>query len=292
MDLNRARRRQLRGHYRRWRQGSHLLLRDRLSMRAALSLLLVTLGCSDPLQVGDDLIWTADTESGGLEQWTANGAGEALTPSTPRMNDMPDTERPSSIDVTTEVAHRGRHAVKLVTPTGFNEDFDGPELVHDVGELSDAYYSAWFLLPEAQRITPYLTVMRLRSRGEDGALLNGEELQLRSLSSGDYVLSVFHNNAGFLLEPVADPPPLVEAGRWFHLEARYEPQSAGRLRVWLDGELRYDLSGRPGAATANLVMSVCNAAKTSEPSAPVVLFVDDAAVSHSRVTPSGELSAN
>ncbi len=49
-------------------------------MRAALSLLVLTLGYSDPLQVGDDLIWTADTESGSLEQWMANGAGERLTP--------------------------------------------------------------------------------------------------------------------------------------------------------------------------------------------------------------------
>jgi hypothetical protein len=261
-------------------------------MRAAPALLLLALGCSDPLQVGSDLIWTADMESGTLEQWTASGAGEALTPSTPDVEDLAGTGRPSSIEASSAAAHRGKYAVRLVNPTGWLEDFEGPELLHDVGALSDAYFSAWYLLPEARRITPYLTLMRLRSRGEDGALRNGEELQLRSLSSGAFVLSVFHNNAGFLLEPVADPPPLVEAGRWFHLEARYEPQSAGRLRVWLNGQLHYDLSGRPGSATPQLVLSVCNAAQRSEESAPVVLFVDDAAVSRSRVGPSGELASD
>lgn len=260
-------------------------------MRAALLLVLLALGCSDPLQVGSDLLWTADAESGNLEQWTGNGAGFALTPSTPAEEDAPETSRLSSIEVTTEAAYRGRHAVKLVNPTGWREDFEGPELVRDVGALPDAYYSAWFLLPEERRFGPFMTLMRLRSRGEDGALLNGEELQLRSLASGDYVLSVFHNNAGFLLEPVADPPPLVRAGTWFHLEARYEPRSAGRLRVWLNGALRYDLTGRPGSATADLVLAVCNAAQRSAESAPVVLLVDDAAVSLSRVGPSGELRA-
>jgi hypothetical protein len=193
--------------------------------------------------------------------------------------------------VTTEVAHTGGHAIKLINPTGWDDDFEGPELTHDVGALRDAYYSAWFMLPKTERLEPYLTLMRLRSRGADGALLNGEELQLRSLSSGQYVLSVFHNNAGFLLEAVADPPPLIEPERWFQLEARYEPQSAGRLRVWLDGELYYDLSGRPGSATPELVLGVCNAVQTSEGAKPVVLFVDDAAVSSSRVSPRGRLAS-
>lgn len=257
-------------------------------MRGALPLLLLAVSCSDPLQVGDDLLWTADTEAGNLEQWTGGDTSKVLAPSTPAIDDMPETARPSSIEPTTEQAHGGNHAVKLVNPTGWKDDFDGPELVHDVGALADAYYSAWYLVPEEQRVTPYLTIMRLRSRGEDGTLHNGEELQLRSIPTGGYVLSVFHNNAGFLLEPVADPSPLVAAGRWFHLEARYEPQSAGRLRVWLDGKLRYDLTGRPGSTTAELVLGVCNAAQSSDQS--VVLFVDDAAVSLSRVGTSGKLA--
>ncbi|MDF3065447.1 MAG: hypothetical protein K0R38_1048 [Polyangiaceae bacterium] len=259
-------------------------------MRGALPLLFFAVSCSDPLQVGNDLLWTADTESGNLEQWTGDGEGAALTPSAPGADDTPDTARPSSIEVTSEFAHRGDHAVKIVNPTGWREDPEGPELLHDVGALADAYYSAWYLIPEAQRVMPYLTIMRLRSRGDDGVLKNGEELQIRSIPTGDYVLSVFHNNSGFLLEPVADPPPLVQAGRWFHLEARYEPQSAGRLRVWLDGEIFYDLTGRPGSASPDLVLGVCNVAQRSEGSEPVVLFVDDAAVSLSRVGPSGKLA--
>jgi hypothetical protein len=245
------------------------------------------LGCSEPLQVGNDQLWTADQEPGNLEQWTRDGAGEALAPRTEEKDGVPS--KPSSVDVSTEVAHGGNHSVKLVNPGGWGEDFEGPELFHAAGELSDAYYSAWFMLPEQYELAPYLTLMRLRSRSESGELLNGEELQLRSLSSGGYVLSVFNNNATFLLEPVADPAPYVEVGRWFQLEARYEPQSAVRLRVWLDGKLFYDLPARPDAATAQRVLSVCNVAQNTTP-APGVVFVDDAAVSLSRVAPSGKLS--
>ncbi|HYQ18214.1 MAG TPA: hypothetical protein VEQ58_20710 [Polyangiaceae bacterium] len=248
------------------------------------------LGCSDPLRLGNDLLWSADQETGDLEQWTRDGQGQALEPRTPEpdgASGMPATD--SNIDVSTEVAHRGNHSVKIVNPTGWEQDFDGPELYHVLGQLSDAYYSAWFLLPEAYRLEPQLTLMRLRSRDVGGSeLFNGEELQLRSLSSGGYVLQVFSNNNGFLLEPIADPAPHVQSGRWFQLEARYEPQSSGRLRIWLDGNLVYDLSGRPGATGAELVLSVCNVAQAATP-APVVLFVDDVAVSLSRVSPTGKL---
>lgn len=241
------------------------------------------LGCSDPLRLGSDLIWTADQEQGTLEQWTRDGQGDALTPR------PPDSDDTSSIEASTETVHSGRYAIKLVNPTGWSQDFEGPELYHAVGAERDAYYSAWFFLPEDYRIDPHLTLVRLRSVDPGGGPpLNGEELQLRSLSSGGYVLQVFSNNNGFLREPIADPPPLVPAKRWFHIEVRYQSQFGGKLRVWLDGVLFYDLTGRPGAGGPDILFAVCNVAETAEP-APVVMFVDDAAVSLSRVSPSGQL---
>jgi hypothetical protein len=236
------------------------------------------LGCSDSLELGNDLVWTADQEPGSLQQWTANGSGDVRLPSSD-----------SSIEVSTDAAHRGTRAVKLLNPAAWDNMDEGPELFHAAGALEDAYYSAWFLLPEDYRLEPSLTLVRLRSRDPGSAeLFNGEELQLRSVPTGGYVLQVFSNNAGFLLEPLADPAPHVEAGRWFQLEARYQPQAAGRLRVWLDGVLSYDLARRPQAAGSEMIFSVCNVAEQSVP-APLVLFVDDAAVSLSRVTPTGEL---
>jgi hypothetical protein len=237
---------------------------------------LLGLGCSDRLDLGNDLIWSADHETGDLGQWTDSASGGTRLPSAD-----------SSIEVSTESAHRGSRSLKLVNPAAWDNADEGPELFHGAGVLEDAYYSAWFLLPEAYRLEPHMTVVRLRSRDPgSGELFNGEELQLRSLSDGRYVLMVFSNNSGFLLEPLADTTPSIQAGRWFQLEARYEAQAAGRLRVWLDGQLTYDLEGRPGAAGAELVLSVCNVAESASP-APLTLFVDDAAISLSRVSPAG-----
>jgi hypothetical protein len=243
-----------------------------------LALSCLALGCSEPLELGNDLVWSADQESGNLLQWTADGSGNTRLPSSD-----------STIEVSTESAHRGSHAVKLVNPAAWPHQDEGPELFHSAGVLDDAYYSAWFLLPEEYQLEPSMTLMRLRSRDPGGGeLYNGEELQLRSLAVGGYVLQIFSNNAGFLLEPLADPVPRIAAGRWFQLEARYEPQSSGRLRVWLDGQLAYDLRGRPGAAGTEMVLGICNVAEAAKP-APIVLFVDDAAVSLSRVSVTGEL---
>jgi len=249
----------------------------------ATALSLGSLGCSDQLELGSDLIWSADQETGSLEPWTRAGQGRANEPRTP-------DDEASSIEPSTEAAHSGSYSIKLVNPTGWAQDYDGPELYHALGAEADAYYSAWFLLPEDYKIEPHLTLLRLRSRDPAGGEpLNGEELQLRSLSSGGYVLQVFSNHSNFLREPIADPAPLVAAKRWFQLEARFEPQSSGRLRVWLDGVLFYDLTGRPGAPPGNdIALSVCNVAQAAQPS-PVIVYVDDAAVSLSRVSPSGQL---
>jgi hypothetical protein len=254
----------------------------RRSLALSMALGYSLLGCSDPLLLGSDVIWSADQESGNLEQWTFAGQGEAVEPRTP-------DDEASSIDVSPEVAHSGRYSLKLVNPTGWDQDYEGPEIYHALAAESDAYYSAWFFLPEEYRIEPHLTLLRLRSRDPaTGDLFNGEELQLRSLPSGGYVLQVFSNHNNFLRAPIADPAPLVMAERWFQLEARFEPHSSGRLRVWLDGVLFYDLTRRPGAAGSEIALSVCSVAQIAQP-APVVVFVDDAAVSLSRVSPSGQL---
>lgn len=214
-----------------------------------------------------------------MSQWAAVASSAALLPSAE-----------TSVEVTSDERHGGRHALKLINPANWDNEVAGPELLHDVGAVDDAYYSAWFLLPVDYQVQPALTFLQLKSRDvTTGELLNGEQLQLRSLAGGGYVLQVFHNNAGFLLEPVAAQAPLVSAGTWFHVEARYQPTSGGKLRVWLNGALSYDLEGRPGAVGSDVVFDACNVTETASP-APLTLFVDDAALSASRVGPSGHLS--
>lgn len=255
----------------------------------------VTAGCSEPLRIGDDVLWTAEHETGDLSEWTSVGEGQTVfNPGDAKASAL-DLSRESpdasmSVEVTSEAAHGGTHAVKLSNPGTNDKRETGMELLRVIGPADDVFYSAWFMLPSNVQLSPSITIARLRSRNDAGEVLNGEELQLRSLPTGGYVLQVFNNSSAFLREPLPEQPPYLDAGRWSQIEARYEPQVGGRLRVWLDGRLVYDLSGRPGAVGKDLVLSICNTGELFDP-APLELFVDDVAVTLSRVGPSGTLRA-
>jgi hypothetical protein len=236
----------------------------------------LALACSERLELGSDVIWSDGAESGDFSGWARDESQALLLP------------EGSRVEITTERARSGRHAVELVNPAAWEGEETGPELLHEAGALDDGYYSAWFLVPEEYRLEPALALMRLRARDDAGELAGGEQLQLRSVPGG-YTLLVFNNDAAFLQEPVAERAPLVRADTWFQLEARYERKSGGRLRVWLDGELYYDLAGRPGSAGSGVVLGVGNITERATP-APVRLLVDDVVISASRVGPAGQSS--
>jgi hypothetical protein len=253
-------------------------------------------GCSEPLRIGDDVLWSADHETGDLSEWTSVGEGQTVfNPGDAKASTLDLTrESPDasvSVEVTREAAHSGTHALKLSNPGTSDKRETGMELLRVIGPADDVFYSAWFMLPKDVELSPSITIARLRSRNDAGEVLNGEELQLRSLPTGGYVLQVFNNSSAFLREPLPEQPPHLDAGRWSQLEARYESQVGGRLRVWLDGKLVYDLNGRPGAAGKDLVLSICNTGELFDP-APLDLFVDDVAVTLSRVGPNGTLRAS
>jgi len=258
---------------------------------------LATAACTEPLRIGDEVLWSADQETADLSQWTETGEGRTVfNPGDAKVSTLdPTLEPPSadvSISVTTEASHGGRHALKLTNPgSGDAERETGMEIFRVVGPVEDAFYSAWFLLPLDFELHSAVTIARLRSLSPEGALLNGEELQLRSLPTGGYVLQIFHNNSAFLREPLPEAAPHLTAGRWAQIEARYQPHAGGRLQVWLDGSLVYDLRGRPDPGSDDLVFSICSTGETFTPS-PFVLFVDDVAVSLSRVGPEGVLHAD
>jgi hypothetical protein len=93
-----------------------------------------------------------------------------------------------------------------------------------------------------------------------------------------------------LQAPLANPPAFVPVQAWFHIEVLYRDRTdlTGQVLVWLDDRLVYDLENRHTASTRDLVWSPCSVEENVTPS-PKVIYVDDAAVSQTRVTPSGEL---
>lgn len=246
--------------------------------RIALVLLALTgtLGCGSPIDLGSDVIFSAQHESGDLEEWLADDTGGVTG------------DADGAVALSTEYAHRGRYSVKLTSPS---RGENGPTLFHEL--VADrAFYSAWYYLPQAYDGASYFTIQQFESRTSDGEDVSaGLDLRMRTLPGGEVVLYVFHHEPEYLQYPLSDPPPYVPVGRWFHLEAELvaRTDATGSLRVWLDGDLVYAIEGRP-TVKSQTVHFACSSVALDFGSTPVEVFIDDVAISRTRVTPDGVLT--
>jgi hypothetical protein len=198
---------------------------------------------------------------------------------------MPDT----SLAVSTDFAHTGRYSVKLTN--GAVSMSESAHLWRQDDYPAEAYYSAWFYLPRAYQTTADWSLVQFQvppsaDGGPIGQLL---DIDLRSLPNGDLILSVYDHRPAYLRSPTPDPAILVPVGQWFQIETFYRnlDDDTGQLTVWLDGQLNYDLH-RPFGANSAVYWTVSSKTYGLSP-AESVIYIDDAAVSLTRVTPSGEL---
>ena len=99
----------------------------------------------------------------------------------------------------------------------------------------------------------------------------------------------FHRQARYLacgLRRLANP--VVPVGQWFQIEAFYRnaQDDTGQLTFWLDGRAIVDIKNQPMGATPWVDWYVCSLVQNLTPST-AVLYVDDCAISHTRVGPNG-----
>lgn len=248
--------------------------------RCALALLAVALGgpaCNARLNLGNSILWSARHETGDLGEWTQAGKGGTQA-------DKPDT----SLAISTDVAHGGRYSVKLTN--GAVSMYEDANLWRVDDYPVGAYYSAWFYLPRAYQTTADWSIMQFQVPTADAGLVGQLlDIDLRSLPDGDLILSVYDHRAAYLRTATPDPAIPVPIGRWFQIEAYYRnaADDTGELAIWLDGQLNYDLR-RPFGAGSTVYWTVASKTYGLSP-AESVIYVDDAAVSLARVTPTGEL---
>lgn len=252
---------------------------------AGLLMVLGGSGCGDQLVVGSEILWLARYESGGPDEWEVADAGGHYA-------DAFDATALHTVEVTPEHAHAGTFAAKLTRQSSMESS--GPGLFRNAALPREAYYSAWYLVPEQYTtVTPW-SIMKFMSLNPDtpGQLGQGVDLNLRSLPGGGYVLVVFDHDRTYLEAPVANPPPLVELDRWFHLEVRFSVGSnrTGSVEVWFDGRKVHELDNRSTVGSAGLHFTVCNVSGDELP-APRSLFVDDTVISRTRATPSAILTS-
>jgi polysaccharide lyase-like protein len=247
--------------------------------RRWLPLLLAAAGCAPRLQLGSEVLWSADHETGDLSQWSRGGKGGSSA-------EKPDT----AIAVSTEFAHSGRYSVKL--SNGAVSSYETARLWREDSYPETAYYSAWYYLPRAYQTTNDWTVMQIRAPvGSNPSTISlFTDIDIRSLPGGQLILSVFDHRAEYLRAATPDPVVPLPVGAWFHIEVlfRNAVDDTGRLTLWQDGQLLYDLQ-RPSGITSSIVyFTVCSISQDLSPT-DSVLYVDDAAVSLTKVGDAGTL---
>jgi hypothetical protein len=250
------------------------------SLLACLSLLVVS-ACGQQLDVGSDLLWTSRFESGIFDEWTSLPGGSTWTSS------------PANFIATSgEHVHAGSYAAKLTITTPSDGSRAISSLMREGGLPDEAYYSAWYYLPQKESVGAYWVLMKFRRRTnvtDANTVAELFDIDLKSLSSGEMALRIYdHTLPGDAAMLVVDP--VVPVGNWFQLEAFYRNASdaTGRLTLWLDGKLIADVvkaTGTPGWVAWEL----SNIGESLTPQT-VSLYVDDCAISRMRVGPAGHLA--
>lgn len=241
------------------------------------ALFLVTPACTDSLDLGSDVVWYSDHETGDLRDWTDDGKGGFYV-----------SDDSATCALATDEAHSGQYAVKLATTATGADSVAG--LYRIVDAETEAYFSAWYFLPRSHAIVGTWTILRFRSASPE--LADSDtlscDLNLRSLPNQSLALSIVEQRQAYLAWPLAIPTPVVPVLQWFQIEARFRSRSdeTGLLKVWLDGQLVYDIQGRVTGQGDSVYFNPCNETNVMNPS-NVELYVDDVMVSRSRITENG-----
>lgn len=239
-------------------------------------------GCQQ-IDVGSDLLWTARFETGDFSEWTSTPGGQ--TEATPAP--------PSTVAVSDSHARSGQFSAAMTITAG-SDGAQANSVLARAGDLpTEAYYSAWYYLPRSVSVGTFWVVFKFRERAsadDPSTTTERWDMNLATLPSGEMTLRLYdHATAADV--PLDVPAPLVPVEQWFQVEAFYRPadDGTGRLTFWLDGQQVVDLAGAPTSPTTWVEWDVGSIGENLTPDT-VTLYVDDCAVSRSRVGPTGALA--
>jgi hypothetical protein len=227
-------------------------------------------GCSQ-LDVGSDLLWTSRFETGDFSEWTGIAGGQAQA----------------------FRAHNGGYSAALSINAGSDGTQESAGLSRAGGLPTEAYYSAWYYLPSGVSVGTFWVTFKFRMRTNADDPNTADELfdmDLGTMPSGEMTLRLYDHRTG-ADRPLDVADPIVPVERWFQLEAFYRAanDNTGRLTFWLDGQQVIDMAGAPTSPTSWVEWDVCSVGENLTPSM-ATLYIDDCAISASRVGPSGQLT--
>jgi hypothetical protein len=249
-------------------------------------------GCNGSLALGTDIIWSTGFESGNWSDWSAApGTGAAF--------DLDAGTSTSTMTVSDEQAHSGRYSLKLSnanTSENYNFPMVGAGLYRADNFPVAAFYSAWYFVEEFQPAGVIYTIFAFcdaTSGGDAGQPSGGVpadtvKVGLTVLPGAPATLELCQSDAEGC-SALPNPPPQVPLNQWFQIEAflRNAPDASAEVTVWYNGRSIYDLTGAlPAVAQQSVCFSVGSLHNEFQP-ASSTLYIDDVAVSWTRVTPEG-----
>jgi hypothetical protein len=254
--------------------------KTRIVARLLAPLVGLVAGCGGRADVGSNVFWSAELETGNFREWTdVPGASVTAVPSPP-----------GSAEVSPDRVHRGGLAAKLTIDAGAGAGQQSVALSLKGGLPAAAFYSAWYYVPRTTTVDGYWVLFKIRRRdvasdpSTEGELF---DVDLVSTPMGEMALQLYDHRTAAAV-PLQPSQIVVAVGAWFELEAFYRnaPDATGHFTLWLDGLEVADLGGSATSRAAWVEWSVTSVGDGLEPSTTVV-YADDCAVSRTRVGPAG-----
>jgi hypothetical protein len=229
------------------------------------------LGCSPSaidLGLDPDFLFVSDHETGDLSAWTDHGSSWE--------------NAGGNLALVPSPARSGRFAVEAsIVPQPVGTQSAAFLIATDLPD--DAYFSAWFYLPEPARSSYYWAFFKL----------DAQEPSPGASATEVWVLDVQPAMEGATLRLYSalypdvslDQEPSLPIGRWFQVEAfvRAPSPDEGELRIWVDGVSILEHSG-PTLPTRSVTWVIGSGAEGLS-GTPTSLFIDDAAVTKRRLGP-------
>jgi hypothetical protein len=151
-------------------------------------------------------------------------------------------DRDASFEIVDSPSFTGKQAAAFSVTTEDGTSGRQTRCVREGQLPADAVYGAWFLIPSAVETTGVWNLMHFQG-GEPGNLPSLWDVSLDSDDNGRLSAYV-RNYLGDSFE-VADAPPEVPIGSWFHLEFRLRRSATadGEVALYQNGELVLERRG-------------------------------------------------
>jgi len=215
------------------------------------------------------VLWEADHETGDLSQWTWR-QGEAVF-----------NTGTGYVYVTHEVASRsGRHSLVLGIYDAFGGMRQAARIFRWAEDAESAYYSAWYYFPKSYHSANWWNIMQFKSPDESGrpeptwvVNVHGRRDGHMRLYLWDALNEVAYHNQ------LPGRSMRIPIGEWVHIElyARRSVNEDGRIALWQDGVLLFDLEDVQTAITDSIQWSIDNYTDAIDPT-EVIIYVDDAII--------------